>query len=313
MKLPVIMLCILSTAGFVSTAQQVKKGFATVPLATADSLFAATDWKGAATAYESILKQGPVNPAVSSGLGFCYHNLTQYNKAVQTYLTVLQNNKDQELSKTTLIRLARSYALLKENDHAFSSINKALDLGYRKAGELEKESDFEELRSDARFTPIVNKARENAFPCTKKEQLREFDFWIGDWTAFVTGTSKVAGYSRIESASGGCMILENWTSAGIVPFNGKSINFIDAKTGKWKQIWVGSDAPDVTEFLNGSYHDGAMRFEFEEITPEGTKQSVRFIFYNEGPDQVRQHHQVSTDDGKTWNTSYDFTYKRNTE
>jgi hypothetical protein len=147
----------------------------------------------------------------------------------------------------------------------------------------------------------------------KQKQLREFDFWIGDWTAFVTGTSNIAGYSRIDMASGGCMILENWTSAGAMPFNGKSINFIDASTGKWKQIWIGSNSPGISEFLNGSYRDGAMRFEFEESIQDGKKQSVRFIFHNEGPDQVRQHHMTSADNGKTWSTTYDFTYKRNRE
>jgi len=145
----------------------------------------------------------------------------------------------------------------------------------------------------------------------KQKQLREFDFWIGEWTAFVTGTNFIAGYSHIELASGGCMILENWTSAGNVPFSGKSINFIDAQSGRWKQVWIGSNAPDISEFLNGIYLDGAMRFEFQEKTPDGNKQFVKFIFYNEGPDQVRQHHQTSTDDGRTWNTTYDFTYKRN--
>jgi len=36
----------------------------------------------------------------------------------------------------------------------------------------------------------------------------------------------------------------------------------------------------------------------------------RFIFYNEGPNQVRQFNEQSSDGGKTWTTSYDLTYKR---
>ena len=58
---------------------------------------------------------------------------------------------------------------------------------------------------------------------------------------------------------------------------GKSINFIDASTGKWKQVWIGSNGPGISEFVNGSYHDGAMRFEFEENTPQGSKQLVSFF------------------------------------
>jgi hypothetical protein len=106
------------------------------------------------------------------------------------------------------------------------------------------------------------------------------------------------------------MILENWTSKG-GPFEGKSINFVDPETGKWKQIWVGSGKmPNASEFLNGEYRDGAMRFEFETVDKDGNKTLTHFHFYNENPSQVRQLHQTSTDGGKTWNTTYDFTYKR---
>ena len=99
--------------------------------------------------------------------------------------------------------------MTKQFDNALACLNRALELGYRKAGELEKKTDFDGVRNDLRFTEAVNRARENAFPCMKQKQLREFDFWIGDWTAYVTGTNNIAGYSRIDMASGGCMILEN--------------------------------------------------------------------------------------------------------
>jgi hypothetical protein len=144
--------------------------------------------------------------------------------------------------------------------------------------------------------------------CMDIPRAREFDFWIGEWDAFVTGTSNLAGNSKIEIASGGCMILENWTSVG-QPFSGKSINYVDPTTLKWKQVWVGSNGLNVSEFLNGEYSDGAMRFEFEQKTKDGSAQKVKFHFYNIGKDEVRQLHQTSAD-GQNWKTTYDFTYKR---
>jgi hypothetical protein len=144
--------------------------------------------------------------------------------------------------------------------------------------------------------------------CMDITQAREFDFWIGEWDAYVTGTDKLAGHSRIEVASGGCMILENWTSVG-QPFSGKSMNFVDPVSGKWKQVWVGSGGINVSEFLNGEYKDGAMRFEYENELPDGKMQFVKFHFYNVSKDEVRQHHQTS-EDGAKWSTTYDFTYKR---
>lgn len=34
----------------------------------------------------------------------------------------------------------------------------------------------------------------------------------------------------------------------------------------------------------------------------------RFIFYNEKTGQVRQFNETSSDGGKSWTTSYDYTY-----
>jgi hypothetical protein len=152
---------------------------------------------------------------------------------------------------------------------------------------------------------------QTSLPCMTDSKAREFDCWIGEWEAFVTGTDKLAGHSRIDRASGGCMILENWTSVGSQQFEGKSMNFIDPVTKKWKQVWIGSgQSPNATEFLNGEYRDGAMRFEFESLDKAGKKILVQFHFYNQGPDKVRQLHQTSADDGKTWTVTYDFTYIR---
>ncbi len=129
--------------------------------------------------------------------------------------------------------------------------------------ELDTQKEFDNLRTDARFAEVVKRTNINAYPCMGSAKAREFDFWIGEWDAFVRGTNNLAGHSKIEMASGGCMILENWTSIGS-PFSGKSMNFVDPVSGKWKQIWVGSgQTPNASEFLNGEYRDGAMRFDFE--------------------------------------------------
>jgi hypothetical protein len=105
------------------------------------------------------------------------------------------------------------------------------------------------------------------------------------------------------------MILENWTSAN-VPYSGKSMNFIDAATGKWQQVWVGAEGGPQHIFVNGEYRDGAMHFDFEQTGAQGKKQKGRFTFFNQGPNQVRQLNETSDDEGKTWNTVYDFTYIR---
>jgi hypothetical protein len=76
------------------------------------------------------------------------------------------------------------------------------------------------------------------------------------------------------------------------------MNFVDPATGFWQQVWVGPGGLNVTEFLNGSYREDAMRFEFETTDAQGKPQLVHFYFFNQGPDQVRQLHETSSDNGK---------------
>jgi hypothetical protein len=276
----------------------------------ADSLFLISDWNAAIPLYEAVLKAHPENSLGWNRLGFSYHSLSNYDNAAASYLKALEYKPAPQLEVIIHPRLARVYAVKNEKDRAFEHLNKALALRYSNLSELDTQKEFDNVRTDTRFSEIVKRANLNAYPCMGDTKAREFDFWVGEWDAYVTGTNTLAGHSRIDLASGGCMILENWTSLG-GPFSGKSMNFVDPVSGKWKQIWVGSGAsPNATEFLNGEYREGAMRFDFETTTPQGAKQLVRFHFYNQSPDQVRQHHETSMDDGKTWVTTYDFTYMR---
>jgi tetratricopeptide (TPR) repeat protein len=288
-------------------AQKTKKHY-TLP--QADSLFTAQQWNAAIPAYEAVLKTALVNALAWNRLGFSYHNTGNYDKALTSYQRALTHNPAPTLLPVIHSRIARIYSIKKDNVNAFAELDKALTAGYVNRGELQNHQDFASLRQDDRFEPLVKRTEQNAMPCLGLAQARQFDFWIGEWDAYVTGTSNLAGHSRIERASGGCMILENWTSLGSVPFEGKSMNFVDPSTSKWKQVWIGSNGLNVTEFLNGEYRDGAMRFEFETTNAQNQKQLVHFYFFNENTDQVRQLHETSSDDGKTWVTTYDFTYKR---
>lgn len=305
-SIALIILLVIALSGY---AQRNKKAKQVYTLKIADSLFTSQQWKEAVPAYESVLKTSPANALAWNRLGFSYHNLGNYDKAMENYVKSLEQKPAPPIETVVHARMARIYSLKSDPDKAFGSIDKALTLGYVNTGELNNNADFANIRRDTRFEQAVKRATENAMPCLAMKQAREFDFWIGEWDAYVTGTNNLAGYSRIDKASGGCMILENWTSKGSVAYEGKSMNFIDPATNKWKQVWVGSNGTNVSEFLNGEYRDGAMRFEFQTVDAQNNKQYVHFYFFNQGQDQVRQFHETSPD-GKVWTTTYDFTYKR---
>lgn len=278
-------------------------------IATADSLFSAQRWTEVIMAYEEVLKSESGTALSWNRLAFSYHNLSNYDKAIENYQKSLTLKPAPALEIIIQSRMMRVYAVKSELDKSFASLDRALALGYTNLSELDEHKELANIRKDSRFKDYRQRAYLNAYPCMGNAQARQFDFWVGEWDAYVTGTNNLAGHSKIEMASGGCMILENWTSVGGA-YSGKSMNFVDPAAGKWKQVWVGSNGLNVSEFTNGEYREDAMRFECEIANPQGGKSLVHFYFFNQGPDQVRQFHETSSDGGKTWVTTYDFTYKR---
>src|SRR5262249_26831261 len=153
------------------------------------------------------------------------------------------------------------HALKNENAKALVDIDSAFHSGYLNVEELDTLKDFAEMRRQQGFAAIREKIFNAKYPCMSDAHAREFDFWVGEWNVYQTGTTQpVVGHSLIQRISGGCALLENWDSPNS---SGKSINFIDPVTNKWKQSWSGSYTGGNQEFVNGEYKDSAMRFTFE--------------------------------------------------
>src|ERR1051325_7291843 len=137
----------------------------------------------------------------------------------------------------------------------------AISAGFFNFMDLDTAMAYQHMRSSAAFKKVRDKLYNTAYPCMANPHAREFDFWVGEWDAYVTGTKFLAGKSSIQLVSGGCMILENWTS-GTQPYSGKSMNYIDSD-GKWTQIWVGAGETNGPQTYNGGvYKDSAMQFLF---------------------------------------------------
>jgi len=244
-------------------------------------------------------------------LAICCQMTGDSQKAIEYFNQSLKLNPTPPLDQVVYYRLAKSYMSVKNEPNALNNLERAVKKGYPNFVDMDTAWEFLSLHGNEAFKLLLIQAKENAFPCMSDPHNREFDFWVGEWNAYLTGTTILAGHSIIQKASGDCMILENWTSVR-VPFNGKSMNFIDPKTNKWEQVWVGSNGGGdrVGRFVNGEYKDGVMRFDFETTDAQNNKLLGRFSFFNQGPEQVRQLNETSADGGKTWTIVYDFTYKR---
>ena len=140
-------------------------------------------------------------------------------------------------------------------------------------------------------------------PCESDERHRQFDFWIGQWEVRGAG-GKLAGTNTIEKTLNGCLLIENWTSVG--GGSGKSVNYFDPGTGKWKQDWI--DAGGGVIHYEGEFRDGAMRFEGVNYNRDGSSEPSRMAFTPLGDGTVRQFIEQSSDGGESWYVWFDAIY-----
>jgi len=291
-----------STSG-ISQTNESKKLFH-----NADSLFNAGNWKAATSAFDSGLKTDASNGRIWYRLAETYKSQGLYKEAIESYKKSIDLKTGGIPLGFIKASLAKAYSQNKDSSNVFQLLSEMVSNGYGNFPDLISSTEYGWLKSNARFVSIVSRAKSNAFPCMNNPHNREFDFWVGQWNVYQTGTDYQVGMSSIENTSGGCLILENWTAVGN-PDEGKSMNFLNPKTAKWEQHYMGI-AGASQNYYNGEYKEGAMRFEGDGVDKAGNKLLFRLTYFNERPNQVKQLLEQSADSGKTWITLYDFTYKK---
>jgi hypothetical protein len=144
-------------------------------------------------------------------------------------------------------------------------------------------------------------------PCADVAERRRFDFWIGEWEVTTQGGTRV-GSSVVQSVSGGCALLENWTSAR--GGQGKSLNAFNPAIGQWQQYWIGQDG-NPTEYRESTWSGASVAFRAHVSAVGATPAAeLRLTFSPIDSVTVRQLGERSTDGGRTWSTQYDFYYHR---
>jgi hypothetical protein len=151
--------------------------------------------------------------------------------------------------------------------------------------------------------PVV--AQQPAAPPCGRAEYRQFDFWIGTWDVF-NPQGRLVGTNTIDSILGGCVLHEQWRSAG--QSRGFSYNMFDRVTRRWHQTWV--DNGGLLLLLDGELQAGAMVLSGLSTSPQGQPVVNRITWTPFTPDSLRQLWEISNDQGKTWSVSFDGTYVR---
>ena len=136
-------------------------------------------------------------------------------------------------------------------------------------------------------------------PACADTAYHQLDFWVGNWDVYPTGKDKLVAHSLIESVYG-CGIRENWMPLNKQP--GGSLSVYVPAEKHWEQFWI--DSQGSRAFFTGGWTGSAM-----VITGKWGGPLVRMSYSKNADGSVRQFGEQSTDDGKTWAPSFDFTYR----
>jgi hypothetical protein len=201
------------------------------------------------------------------------------------------------------LALARAYARGGNTAKAFEVLEGSLKLGGIAPESLTGEADFAAFKNDAKFLDLVKRSDLAVNPCKARPESRQFDFWVGEWLP-KNAQGLTVGTSSIQLILGDCVIFENWNTP---VSSGKSFSNYNTADGKWHQTWV--DDKGLVTYYVGGFVDGKMVLDNERIV-NGKKTIGRMTFSKLPNGDVRQHGETSADEGKTWTTTFDFTYVR---
>jgi hypothetical protein len=132
---------------------------------------------------------------------------------------------------------------------------------------------------------------------------RQFDFWVGDWTAYQPGGADVLAHVKVTRAADGCGLLEE-----VTPAKGPSTAaFIvyDPDATLWRRESVNGDGALLS--LQGGMQQGEMDLEGEQTTAAG--HGLARVTWKVQGEVVSESAQKSTD-GKDWTTWYDWDLRR---
>ncbi|MGD2113519.1 MAG: hypothetical protein PVG07_00595 [Acidobacteriota bacterium] len=141
-------------------------------------------------------------------------------------------------------------------------------------------------------------------PCADDPLHRQLDFWVGDWRVLGADGEPV-GFNHVRRRHDGCVIEESWSSGGS-DLTGQSMNYVDPRDGRWKQVWVDSSGTLVV--YDGELRDGAMHFEGENVRHDGTVARARVVVEPVGAERLRHRIEHSRDGGESWEVVFDATY-----
>lgn len=274
----------------------------------ADVAYTAHDWAHAEELYLGLTNTNPESARWWYRLATAQRGNKHYEASLASFDKARQLGANKGLP-AFLVDYEEATTLAAKGDkaRALEKLKASADAGFSQTNRIEKDEEWSALRADASFAALDKQVHHNAAPC-EDALFKQFDFWLGDWDVVSTADGLSVGTSHISKEMAGCVVWENWKSAGS-PYFGKSYNTYNVNLHRWEQYWVDSGAGTI--FFHGNRAGEVMDYWADDVPqPNGEMLRRHLQFFNLGPDKVRQFSQGSRDGGKTWTVEYDLTYNR---
>jgi hypothetical protein len=265
----------------------------------ANAAYQKQDWETAAKAYEKVVAVQDKNAGARYRLGMSLLALKRSDDAIKHLEAAMAISPNSVFSHA----LARGYARSGNTARMYDVLEGSLKLGGIAPDSLTGERDFAAFKNEPKFVDLVKRSDLAVNPCKGRPESRQFDFWIGEWLP-KNAQGLTVGTSSIQLILGSCVIFENWNTP---VSSGKSFSNFNTADGKWHQTWV--DDKGTLAYYTGGIVDGKMVLDAERVT-NGKKTMSRMTFSKLENGDVRQQGGTSTDEGKTWTPTFDFTYVR---
>jgi len=148
-------------------------------------------------------------------------------------------------------------------------------------------------------------------PAAKIIPQTPFNFLIGNWASYSVEAT-FAAYCHIKPIASGTALEihlekpDRTMSVGLI--------YSDAMDDRWKLVWVGPD--NNTLYSNGvryyeASHDPNLNIFKGNTILNNKPVKDRFSFENINDDTVVFGYEISTDNKKTWDMEFRFTFKKN--
>ncbi len=219
----------------------------------------------------------------------------QWGEAAAAYQSIVEREPGNALA---IVRLARARAANGEDAAALDALKAWFATGSGSFQAAMTLPEFESLRSDPRFTAIVEPHR----PCNTPE-FRQFDFWVGDWDVESAAAPGTVSRNLITRIYDGCTVREEYTTPlrlcrhepqflrraaqGLAPD-------LDRQPGRRR----------CTSRAACRARDMVLR----RLSDPINVQRITWTPLDDG--RVRQHWESTTDGGKSWTTAFDGIYTR---